>query len=233
LWALIAATGCRVSEALSILIEDIDLKSRKINIIPPVERQGLLKKFISESELRMISHKGRTSPATYPIRPFITVFWSALNDYMNSTYKRGANHRFIFQKKTGDPYVNSYRAALASFQKASEGVTGTKYGFHSLRHMYGYYLKNWIPTPDGGFGFPLNDVCAFMGHKDINTTRRYARDDAIKLEAALNYANALQTKGLFTSVSAQKIKMLEQEINRLKSLTGSSSNNHIKAGYDK
>jgi len=219
LWALIAATGCRVSEALSILIDDIDLESKKIRIIPPTERQSLLRKYLSEIELNKISHKGRASSATYPIRPFITIFWAALNGYMNSTYKRGANHRFLFQKNTGDPYVHSYRGALARFQEASERATGTKYGFHSLRHMYGYYIKNWIPSHNGGFGFPLSDVCMLMGHKDINTTKRYARDDSMKLEAMIRYANTLQTQGLFTTVSDQKVKMLEKEIKRLKSLT--------------
>lgn len=224
LWGLIAATGCRVSEALSVLINDIDLKSRKIYIIPPSERLSLLSKYIGESELEKISHKGRTTSQTYLIQPFITMFWAALNEYINSTYKRGASHRFLFQKRDGLPFVNSYRAALEQFQNTSENVTGKRYGFHSLRHMYGYYLKNWAPNADGKFGFPLSDVQAFMGHKDINTTRRYARDDAIKLDAMIRYANALQSQGQFTSISEQKVKTLEQEIKRLKSLTDGAPN---------
>jgi len=233
LWALIAATGCRISEALSILIDDIDLKSKKIRIIPPIERQSLLSKYLSERELNGVSHKGRISPETYPIRPFITIFWTALSNYMESMYKRGANHRFLFQKQNGEPYVNCYRSALESFQKASIEMTSTKYSFHSLRHMYGYYLKNWAPNSDGGNGFALNDVRIFMGHKDIETTRRYARDDVLKLNALVNYSNALQSQGLFTTVSDQKIKMLEKEIKRLTDLSNRSRDRKIGVDDDK
>ncbi|WP_410784610.1 tyrosine-type recombinase/integrase, partial [Leifsonia sp. SIMBA_070] len=64
-------------------------------------------------------------------------------------------------------------------------MTGTSYGFHSLRHMYAYYLVNHCPNPrdPNRFGLDLKMVQLLMGHKSIKSTERYARKDAKMLEA--------------------------------------------------
>lgn len=215
LWSLIAATGCRISEALTLLIDDIDLDKRKISIVPPVQRKNTMAKYLSDIEINRFSHKGRNTNETYLIRPYDLIFWKTLEDYMESWYKRGADHRFLFQKKNGKPYVRSYRSALADFQKASKTITSRNYGFHSLRHMYGYYLKNWIPNTDGGLGFSLTQVQSYMGHESIESTKRYARDDAMKLRATISYSSMLHDQQRFISVKDQKIKELEAEIDRI------------------
>ncbi len=69
---------------------------------------------------------------------------------------------------------------------------GGKYSPHSLRHMYGVYLLNYIPinAEANEYGLPLIDVCHFMGHKNLESTKVYARRDGLeagkKLEKALN-----------------------------------------------
>lgn len=215
LWTLLAASGCRISEALTILIDDIDFDSKLVYIIPPESRLKSYSPHLTEIETRKLSHKGRATSDTYLIEPFASLFWIYLYEYLEQYFKRGASHRFLFQKKNGQPFIKSYRAALANFRKASQEATGTAYGFHSLRHMYGYYLKNWAPTPDG-FGFDLSTVMHFMGHKSITTTQRYARDDAMKLQALLHFSSDLTKQSEYSSISETKIKYLESEILRLK-----------------
>ena len=134
---------------------------------------------------------------------------------MDDWYKKGVHHRFLFQKASGEPYVGSYHSALEAFQKAAVKVTGYKYGPHSLRHMYGYYLKNWIPNEKGGWGFPLATVRDCMGHSALESTKRYARDDVIKLEAIIRYAQALQDQEGAVLVKNKKIAFLKKEIERI------------------
>jgi len=217
LFALLAAGGPRISEALMILIDDIDFKNKKIYIIPPDTRKDILKDFISENELDCLSTKGRESIETYLIRPFDLLFWKYLDEYLNSEYQRHVKHRFLFQKQDGMPLINSYRYILETFQKLSVKITNFKYGLHSMRHMYGYYLKNWCPTVNG-FGFSLSEVQLFMGHKEIKSTKRYARDDSFKLTAAISYANTLADQGNKLNIIDSKIEMLQKEINRLKKI---------------
>lgn len=223
LWSLIAATGCRISEALTVTWDDILLEDRRVMIIPAQLRRTLLLRYFSEAELRKITHKGRTTSETYMIRPYDQLFWKFLDLYMSNEYKRGVSHRFVFQKQNvnGDPYVRSYRAALQIFHKATLKVTGELYGFHSLRHMYGYYLKNWCPNGNGGWGLPVDEVMLYMGHKNINTTKKYARDDVMKLQATISYANVLQDQGRFTSVVDSKIKLLQEQIEKLEAVSSS------------
>jgi len=204
LWILLATTGCRISEALTVLIDDINFEDREIYIISPNERRDVLSDYLSETELNKISHKGRTTRKTYLIRPFDLMFWETLVSYMNDYYKKGASHRFLLQKKDGKPFVNSYKSAYESFQKAALLVTGVKYSPHSLRHLYGYYLKNWIPNSNGGWGLTLDQVRDCMGHSSVESTRRYAREDEVKLASILKYGGKLQDKERYSSVSEKK-----------------------------
>ena len=55
-----------------------------------------------------------------------------------------------------------------------------------------------------------------MGHKEISSTQRYARDDAIKLAAAHAAMNMERNRRPNFTVLDAKIGYLEQEIERLK-----------------
>jgi hypothetical protein len=57
-------------------------------------------------------------------------------------------------------------------------------------------MLNYIPVP-GGFGLLASEVQMLMGHRDINSTRHYARQDDALLRAKLEAADRLVYSGDF------------------------------------
>jgi hypothetical protein len=83
--------------------------------------------------------------------------------------------------------------------------------------MYGYYVKNFAPLGNGQYGLPLNKVQLLLGHRDIKSTQRYAREDFARLEAALSAINMARSDDQLFSVNEAKIKYLEGQIAALRS----------------
>jgi len=233
LWSLIAASGCRISEAQTMLKRDIkiDISNigneitviKKIYIVDPETRREELSRFLTETEINSLPHKGRTPPDTYLIEPFASIFWKTYDEYLQDeikkSKKRGLNvdHGFLIRLvPTGEPAIDSYQTLYDTFSAAAKALTGSKYGFHSLRHMYGYYLKNFCPRGNGKFGMELKEVQKYMGHANPSSTDRYARDDAIKLSAAMGAMNMYRNRMPNFNIRDAKIEYLESEIERLK-----------------
>jgi integrase/recombinase XerD len=196
LWALIAAIGCRFSEAISILNTDIDIKNRSIKLIDSKSRPEAYP-YLTVEQLDQLAFKTRETRSTFMIA-WGAKFFEYLLEYRRSdVYRISATHNFVFQsqnpKTFGGPQVfNSYTSILATFKKTVSKVLGedsTKYGFHSLRHMYGFYLRNYAPRSDGGYGLDLTAVQGYMGHADPKSTKRYALNEKEKLELQMIYAN--------------------------------------------
>lgn len=233
LWSLIAASGCRISEAQTLLKRDIKIDIsqigneitviKKIYIVDPDTRREELSRFLTETEINSLPHKGRTPPDTYLIEPFASIFWKTYDEYLKDeiikSKKRGliVDHGFLIRLvPTGEPAIGSYQTLYDTFSAAAKTLTGSTYGFHSLRHMYGYYLKNFCPRDNGECGMELKDVQKYMGHANISATGRYGRDDAIKLSAAVGAMNMLRNRMPNFNIRDAKIKYLESEIERLK-----------------
>lgn len=235
LWSFLAASGCRISEALTIQLEDIVINldeggASKVLIVDPASRRHVFSKYLSEISLSKISHKGRSSSETYLIEPFASMFWVRLGQYIEEqkllerSRGRYVLHRFLFRNlRDGSPIPTSYQAVWERFNVAALKVTGKSYGFHSLRHMYAYYLLNHCPNPasfsSGGsprFGLDMKSVQQFMGHKSIKSTEVYARRDAKMLDATFSAANMLRLAHANHSVVAVQISHLESEIEQLK-----------------
>lgn len=232
LWSLIAATGCRISEAQTMLTKDvqINITSPELNgllIVNPDTRRDELIHFLNEHEINQLPHKGRASSKTFMIEPFASMFWMALADYKVEEFEKQqsrpfpVSHPFLLRKLgSGEPMCDSYQTLYERFSKVALEVTGRSYGFHSLRHMYGYYLVNHCPNPysDGRqFGIDITKVKVFMGHVKISTTKKYARQDAIMLESTLSAINLAKLHGGIKTVRQAQIAHLEHEIKRLKS----------------
>lgn len=230
LWSLIAASGCRISEALTLLIDDIyidpkDPSRNKVLIVDPATRKDVLIHYIPASDIEKLEHKGRSTPTTYLIEPFASMFWQCLDSYIEDERNKEKirhnplRHRFLFRNlRTGEPMPLSYQTVWERFNKAAIALTGTSYGFHSLRHMYAYYLVNHCPNPinPGRYGLELKQVQELLGHRSINVTRRYARQDANMLEATFAAINMLRMRDPFFSVTNVRIRHLEIELERLK-----------------
>ncbi|WP_288367801.1 site-specific integrase [uncultured Marinobacter sp.] len=195
-WSLQAATGCRYSEALQILWQDIRLDQREVKIVDPRCRIGVYET-CTPDQLEELVFKARATRSTFMINPWAQRFFQYLLEYMRSEdYRRAVQHDFVFQSKGEDTYgapyrFNSYQGMLTILKRTIKKVLGTDrgYGFHSFRHMYGFYLANYALRADGGMGLPLPAIQAYMGHADIKTTRKYARSDKELLKLQLGFAN--------------------------------------------
>lgn len=237
LWSLIAASGCRISEALTIFRDDVKIdldtpsKSRVL-IIDPATRLKELSKFMGDAALSVLSHKGRKVAETYLIEPFASMFWTYLDEYiqeqraLESSKHRPVTHRFLFRNLlNGKPIPSSYQAMWERFHKAAKAVTGRGYGFHSLRHMYAYYLVNHCPNPfvPGTFGMDLAFVRDVMGHASTKTTENYARKDGFMLEATLSAMNLSRIRSTDHSVVSVQIQYLERKAEYLRRLLGEAA----------
>ncbi|MEN5033917.1 site-specific integrase [Pseudomonas sp. TWI929] len=231
LWSLLAACGARVSEAQTMLNIDINpgLEEHlsRVKIVDPDTRRNTLIKYLSEENINGLPHKGRAHPQTFLIEPFASMFWIALEEYKadlrKQNYMAPITHDFLLRnQQTGAPMTNSYQTLYERFRDAAKKVTGRQYGFHSLRHMYGYYLVNHCPNPLPGsnrkYGLPLETVQKLMGHARLKTTRRYARQDAHLLQATLAAANMARLTGGPKTVIEARIAFHVEEITRLKQL---------------
>lgn len=230
LWCLIAASGCRISEALTVLMDDLVIdtensRNNKIYIIDPDTRRDVLINYISEKAINKLDHKGRDKPDTFLIEPFASMFWYNLGLYIEEergkekACHRPVFHRFLFRNlRNGDPIPSSYQTVWERFNKAARLVTGESYGFHSLRHMYAYYLVNHCPNPGNmkKFGLELKIVQKLMGHKSIKSTERYARKDAKMLEATFAAINMVRMSTPNYSVATVQIQHLENELEQLR-----------------
>ena len=209
LWLLMACSGIRISEALNLKWGDIDIENRKIYVLDPENRR-----FGNRPDnYQKQKFKGRATSITYLIEPYKSMFFNALNEYLNQEYLVGPNFQesFVFQYihgvKRGQPYFEAHHKAMSeNFQRACDkaGIyppahsRKTKWTVHSLRHMYGVYVKNYLPVDEGRgiFGLSLAEVQKLMGHKSPESTAHYAReaDEIIlrKLEAADKFINTFE-----------------------------------------
>ena len=237
LWSLLAASGIRISEALTMFKSDVKITlkpikdrqknkpivtSKNVYVIDPATRLTELSKYMSEEEINRLPHKGRETPDTQMIEPFASLFWLYLDKYnedeKKKQQKRGIviDHPFLFRNlRSGESMVNSYQAVWGTFNKAAKKVTNESYGFHSLRHMYAYYLHNFAPMANGTFGLELKQVQILLGHASIKSTQRYARQDQMKLTAAMSALNMARSNNSHFSVTNARIEFLKQEIKRL------------------
>jgi integrase/recombinase XerD len=230
LWSLLAASGPRVSEALTMLEQDIkpgESELNRVKIIDPSTRRNVLIKYLTESEINALPHKGRAHFQTFLIEPFASMFWIALEEYKTDLRKQRllapVTHGFLVRNlKNGEPMYNSYQTLYERFHAAALRTTGKSYGFHSLRHMYGYYLLNHCPNPkphsNRRYGLDIETVQKFMGHQSVKSTQRYARQDAHLLQATLAAANLARLTGGPKTVAEARIAFHQQEIKHLKQL---------------
>lgn len=221
LYMLCAASGCRIHEALQILIEDIDLKTRSVFLIDPYSRiHHKSYKSLTPEERNKLTWKGRQTNRTVLIQPFGDLFFEYLEQYIKTEYVQHNKHEFVFQhirgKQKGKPFFLSAAATRnEAFKNATQQIGISEelnQGVHSLRHMYGTYLVNYFPKADGSYGLPIAIVQKIMGHATLGSTQKYARHDQELIAIELEYANSL----LYNEKDS-KLTMLEMKKRALKS----------------
>lgn len=197
LWLLLAASGIRCSEALNLLLADIDFDRQQVFVLDPQGRRFPL----PDALQRESRFKGRTVAMTYLFPPLRQQFFEALRHYLENEFVPlyvPGHSQYLFQyiepKLRGRPLVNASDAAMNKPIKAAATragipgpIPGHQWTLHSLRHLYGVFMLNDYPIApsQGRFGIPLTDVQMLMGHKSIRTTAKYARPKVARLVAKL------------------------------------------------
>ncbi|WP_139379421.1 site-specific integrase [Zoogloea sp. LCSB751] len=205
LYALLAASGVRISEALQLLWEDIDLEKGEVKLIDPKRRPNHPSYlYLTPLQREKLVWKGRNTSTTMLIEPFKTLFFKSLADYHREEYVPHGRHKFLFQYSVGgidgEPYLLAGHDSYTDVFKGTVRRVGIalpkRTGPHSLRHMYGTYLLNYFPRPDGTYGLPIGLVKAVMGHASVASTEKYARHDKDMIALELKYANQVVFHGL-------------------------------------
>jgi integrase len=224
LYSLLAATGMRTHEALQLRFIDIitdEDGSARIELHSPFSRPtpGL-----TEGEYGQLAWKGRETTRTFMIEPFASIFWEHLKKYLELEYNQSVKHDFIFQKDDGRPFFTSDRKDRSTtFKKYAkeagvQNIRGIR--IHSLRHMYGTYILNYMPVPGNRIpGLPIVYVQRLLGHASASSTERYSKHDEDVLDAYIEHANKYVMGAGEESLAetrlnfhARQIEMLKEEI---------------------
>lgn len=218
LYSFCAASGCRISEALQLLWEDIRPADGTVKLIAP-NRRANDKSYLALELLERdkLVWKGRATQATLLIEPFASIFFEALEKYVRFEYMPHGLHQFVFQYRRkgmeGRPYfLSSPSTRNEVFQTAVAGCIPLErdregLGVHSLRHLYGTYLLNYFPRVDGSYGLPIGLVKHLMGHNSVTSTERYAHHDTDLLHTELAFANAM----VFGSGSVKSLNQMKRD----------------------
>lgn len=224
LYALLAATGSRTSEALQVRMPDIDGDDFAVFLRDPFARKT---PGITEEEHKLLSWKGRETEVTFMIEPFAKIFWENLEKYLTLEYNSSVGHDFLFQNADGRPFFASDRSSRDKTLKKYALKAGlpdvTGISTHSLRHMYGTYTLNYMPVPGQTLpGLPITYVKILMGHASVTSTMKYAKHDTDIIEAYIQHANQyVMQRGdaSFTTIREEfylrQLEVLKDEANRI------------------
>ncbi len=224
LYSLLGASGIRLHEALNLELVHIDVEHGIVYVFDPRNRR--FGKQMSDDE--RYRFKGRTTSRTYLFEPLRSEFFHWMELYIRNEFVPTNDHDFLFQKLSlheyGKPLKEASGTALNKRFKGTvirAGIKGPEmlpshiWTLHSLRHMYGVFMLNYVPVP-GGFGLEETEVQSLMGHRSIESTRHYARHDDVLLKAKLEYADRMIVDGGFDIDSFPDLiaKRLLAEANR-------------------
>jgi len=193
LWSLLAGTGVRVSEALQILISDIDIPNERVYVIDPSDRRHLYYG-VDNEQMDSASYKGRISPTTYFINPFRDIFFAHLQEYLELRWSTHPDHECFFvslsNANAGSSLIGS-RELNEKFKASPYNIQA--HTLHSLRHFYGVWCRNFIKRGPNKFGFPVATVMSLMGQSSERSTDIYAIKEEHLLQTEIQYANELMS----------------------------------------
>lgn len=224
IYALLGATGARTSEVLQVRIPDLDSDQFAVFLRDPFARKT---PGITEEEYKFLSWKGRETELTYMIEPFAGTFWESLEKYLTLEYNSSVDHDFLFQSSNGRPFFASDRSSrdktFKNYAKRAGLLSVTGISPHSLRHMYGTYILNYMPVPGQSIpGLPITYVKILMGHSSVTSTMKYAKHDNDIIEAYIQHANQYVTRrgeSSFRTIREElytrQLEALREEVNRI------------------
>ena len=225
LYALLASGGIRTYEAEQLRIhpDHIDIKEQKIFIRSPF-LESLPE--LSLDEWESLHWKGRSVNEVFLVAPWKALFFKHLDDYLTHEYNPHTDHDFLFQilkgpRKYRPLFTRCRSSKIDNFDSAClrMDIVPTKQSkLHSLRHSYGDYLYNWIPTPSG-LGMPETYVWHNLGHADDRQMPRYAKLNIDSMNEKLRESEALLNNAEQIDTDTLRIEHYEREIQKIKNKT--------------
>ena len=194
LWTLLYASGIRRSEALNLQWCDLEFTAKEVFVLDPdLVRYG---RDVPPEE-RERRFKGRTVSWTYLRQPYRDWFFEYLRRYRREEYRLPMDDNdYVFQYlisphfgrplyEATDETLNSAFTSTVKRARIPGPPIHRKYVWtaHSLRHGFAKYMLNDFRVPGQDRpGLTEAEVQLLMGHKDIESTRKYAklRDDRLQ-----------------------------------------------------
>ncbi|HGY5247776.1 TPA: tyrosine-type recombinase/integrase [Aeromonas salmonicida subsp. pectinolytica] len=219
LYALLAASGCRVHEALQLTLDNISVTDFSIDLVDYRDNKDSLVGLTTD-EINKLAWKGRATRKTFLIEPYKSLFFEHLENYFRHERIGVVNHRYIFQNRhNARPYFTSSRQTLInSFRRnliRTRMNDATGLSPHSFRHSYGRYTLNYLPLSDGRYGLPLAWVKILMGHAHVSSTEIYAKTDEEIVTSTVAHSNQTVFSSNPPSISEVRIRYFRDEISRL------------------
>ncbi|TKB04902.1 site-specific integrase [Alteromonas portus] len=181
-WALMAGGGLRQSEALVLKWDLVDFENKRIRIEDPNNLRGSHDYHSSHK----LAWKGRETANVYLLPILKDILFDAL---LKLKYQPPfSSDGLVFLKETddeyGQPLFEAQNKTLNEAFRAAQNRIGLdlELTLHSLRHLYGVFLKNDFPDFERGqIGLSDSEVQLMMGHASPFSTAIYARQRQDKI----------------------------------------------------
>ncbi len=192
-FCLLGGGGLRGHEVQNLLFSHINRKEQKVYVMDPRGARG--SQIMSANE--KLRFKGRATARVVMFEPAKSAFFEYFKHYVSTEYVPNCGHDYLLQviepQHRSKPLKDaSDRGLLEIFRRAQRkiGVPGPDplnplrlWTPHSLRHMYGVWMLNYVPLGTDRFGFQdISIVQSLMGHATLDATKHYARHDKHLLE---------------------------------------------------
>lgn len=161
-YAIMGLAGLRVSEALALTWERLDLRARRLTIAESTQRG------------QIFPLKSRSSAATLPMLPELVLL---LREYKHVWRKNDAG--LLFATRSGRPW-HADRLRARHWEPLLRRLSIPSAGLHALRHGFPRRLFA------AGISAPI--VQRLMRHASMQQTERYTHSSAEDLRAALDRA---------------------------------------------
>jgi integrase len=186
----------RLSEAMGIRLEDIEVEAKIIRVEDP---QGLRDTTNKES----FGFKGRKTAVVTMFEPFKSIFWQKLAEYM--AIRPCSDSPWLLLSLDENTYgtplcelkANTVNRAInrsiqATQLKLKFVAPQGNYSSHDFRHTFGVWARNYAVVPGRPKpGFDLPEIQLLMGHADLKSTEIYAADLGIHTLVEVDAANEL------------------------------------------
>lgn len=195
IWSL-GLGSLRLSEAVGVRLEDVDVHKRIIRVEDP---DGLR----DTTNKERFGFKGRKTAVVTMFEPFKSIFWQKLADYM--AMRPCSESRWLLLSLDEDTYgvplceLNSNtvnkainRRIQATQKKLKFVAPQGNYSSHDFRHLFGVWARNYVMVPGRPKpGLDLPEIQLLMGHADLRSTEIYAADLGINTLVDVDAANEL------------------------------------------